>query len=158
MIRFITICLFSVLLLSGCDTIDLYEQAATIKGHSWKSSQKPSFRFAIKDTTVPYQLYVILRHSARYHYNNLWINLHTQAPDGTSNTAQYELPLASGERGWLGTGMDDIYEHRIALTPLNQEFRFQKAGTYTFTLEHIMRENPLEQVYNIGLRVEKKAH
>jgi gliding motility-associated lipoprotein GldH len=157
MTRLLTICSFSMLLLTGCSHVDLYERAVSLKGHAWKSSEKPVFRFNIKDTTASYQLYVLLRHSARYHYNNIWINLHTQSPDGTIASAQYELPLAAGERGWLGSGMDDIYEHRIALTPLNQEFRFSRAGTYTFTIEHIMRENPLEQVYNVGLRVEKKG-
>jgi hypothetical protein len=44
----------------------------------------------------------------------------------------------------------------VALTPMNQNFYFKKAGKYTFSLEHIMRENPLEHVMNVGLRVEKK--
>jgi gliding motility-associated lipoprotein GldH len=156
MTRLLTICLVITLALAGCDTIDLYDRAVGISGHAWRSSEKPVFRFNIKDTTVPYQLYVLLRHSSRYNYNNLWINLHTVAPDGSTNTAQYELPLAASEKGWLGTGMEDIYEHRIALTPVNQDFRFSRAGTYTFTIEHIMRENPLQEVYNVGLRVEKK--
>jgi gliding motility-associated lipoprotein GldH len=66
------------------------------------------------------------------------------------------LPLDTNEKGWLGIGMDDIYEHRIALTPPNQKFYFQKSGNYTFTVEHIMREDPLQNVMNVGLRIEKK--
>ncbi len=53
--------------------------------------------------------------------------------------------------------MDDLYEHRIALTQTNQNFYFKRAGNYIFTLEHIMREDPLESVMNIGLRIEKKT-
>ena len=48
--------------------------------------------------------------------------------------------------------MDDIYEHRIPLgdaEPL-------KAGNYTFTVEQIMREDPLKNVLDVGLRIEKK--
>jgi hypothetical protein len=48
--------------------------------------------------------------------------------------------------------MDDIYEHRIPLG----EPQSLKAGTYTFSLEQIMREDPLEHVLNVGLRLEKK--
>jgi GldH lipoprotein len=48
--------------------------------------------------------------------------------------------------------MDDIYEHRIQLT----EPQHWKAGVYHFTVEQIMREDPLENVMNVGLRVEKK--
>lgn len=143
--------------LSSCTKIDLYEKVATLPNHEWKSAYRPSFTFDIKDTTVPYQIYVILRHNEKYNYNNIWVNLHTKSPDGTVSKAQYELPLATNANGWLGTGMDDLYEHRIALTPINQQFYFKKAGTYTFTLEQIMREEPLKNVMNVGLRIEKKA-
>jgi gliding motility-associated lipoprotein GldH len=151
-IQFIACSIF----LSACTDIDLYEKVAAIPDHQWKGSFKPSFTFEIQDTTVPYQVYVILRHNEKYNYNNIWVNLHTKSPDSTISKAQYELPLANTEKGWLGTGMDDLYEHRIALTPINQRFYFKKAGTYTFTLEHVMREEPLENVMNIGLRIEKK--
>jgi gliding motility-associated lipoprotein GldH len=143
--------------LSSCTKIDLYEKVATIPDHEWKGSFRPSFTFEITDTTAPYQLYVILRHNQKYNYNNIWVTLHTKSPDGTVSKAQYELPLATNEKGWLGTGMDDLYEHRIALTPLNQQFYFKKAGTYTFSLEHVMREEPLKNVMNVGLRIEKKV-
>jgi gliding motility-associated lipoprotein GldH len=142
---------------SSCVRIDLFEKVASIPNHEWKSAFRPSFTFEIKDTTVPYQIYVILRHNEKYNYNNIWVNLHTKSPDGTVSKAQYELPLATNQKGWLGTGMDDLYEHRIALTPINQQFYFKKAGSYTFSLEHIMREEPLENVMNVGLRIEKKA-
>jgi len=66
--------------------------------------------------------------------------------------ARYELQLATNEKGWLGTGMDDIYEHRIALTN-PQRFR---GGTYKFVVEQVMREDPLQHVWNAGIRVEKK--
>ena len=65
--------------------------------------------------------------------------------------ASFELPLATNEK-WLATGMDDIYEHRIKLT----DPQYLKAGIYHFIVEQIMREDPLENIMNVGLRVEKK--
>jgi hypothetical protein len=61
--------------------------------------------------------------------------------------------LATNEKGWLGTGMDDIWELRQLITP--QPFRFNRAGKATFMLEQIMRDNPLPEVLNAGIRVEK---
>lgn len=145
-----------ILLLASCDTINLYEKVVAIPKNKWISSYKPSFTFAIKDTTAAYQLYLIIRHNEKYNYNNIWLNLYTKSPDGTVSKAPYEMPLATNEKGWLGTGMDDLYEHRIALTPLNRRFYFKKAGNYTFSLEQIMREDPLENILNVGLRIEKK--
>jgi hypothetical protein len=48
--------------------------------------------------------------------------------------------------------MDDIYEHRVLIQP---ETKFTKPGTYSFTLEQIMRDDPLLHVMNVGVRVEK---
>jgi len=140
----------------SCQTIDLYEKTATIPQHKWKSSFKPSFTFTIKDTSTPYQLYVTLRHRDKYNYNNIYINLTTKQPgQDSTRTIMYPLELGNDENGWLGTGMDDIYDHRIPLTPAGTPYYFRKPGEYTFTIEQVMREDPLEYVMNAGIRVEK---
>lgn len=82
--------------------------------------------------------------------------MYTKGPGDTVQRAQYELALANGDKGWMGSAMDDLYEHRIALTPNNQKLYFKKAGEYTFTIEQIMREDPLENIMDVGLRIEKK--
>lgn len=141
----------------SCTTIDLYEKSVTLPGHSWKSDYKPSFTFTIKDTSSSYLLYFVLRHNDKYSFNNLYINLYAKQPgQDSAQSVRYDLPLATNEKGWLASGMDDIYEHRILLTPRGQEFYFKKPGDYTFTIEQIMREDPLKNVLNAGLRIEKK--
>ena len=71
--------------------------------------------------------------------------------DRKTKKAQYELTLATNDKGWLATGMNDIYEHRLKLTdPVRL-----KAGSYKLRLENIMREDPLQHVLNVGIRVEK---
>jgi gliding motility-associated lipoprotein GldH len=137
----------------SCTTIDLYEKSVAIPGHSWKSDFKPSFTFAIKDTASFYQLFLILRHNDKYNYNNIYINLSAKLPSSDSiRMIRKDLALGSDEKGWQAEGMDDIYEHRIALGAPER----LKAGNYTFTVEQIMRENPLNNVFNVGLRIEKK--
>ena len=144
-------------IISSCTTIDLYEKSVTIPGHSWKAGYKPAFTFTIKDTSSAYQLFLILRHNDKYNFNNIYINLDTQQPGHDSlQSARYDLRLATNEKGWLASGMDDIYEHRIPLTPMGQQFYFRKPGNYTFSIVQIMRENPLNNVLNAGLRIEKK--
>jgi gliding motility-associated lipoprotein GldH len=134
--------------------------------HQWQSSFKPQFTFTIKDTTVPHQAFVILRHRNQYRYNNIWINLLAQAPSDTSQKLSLELPLANKE-GWLGTGIGDVFEHRVRIgaeigrlgfVKMGADgFYFNQPGDYTFTLEQIMRDDPLMEVMNVGLRLEKKA-
>lgn len=142
-----------ILFLFSCTTVDLYEKTVTIPGHAWQRSFKPTFEFTIKDTTAPYRLFFILRHNEKYNFNNIYINVYVKGPGQDSAIKiQQDLVLATNDKGWLATGMDDIYEHRISLAPEQN----LKAGTYTFTVEQIMREEPLKNVLNAGLRIEKK--
>jgi gliding motility-associated lipoprotein GldH len=143
----------------SCQTIDLYEKVTPIPAHEWKSSFNPEFRFTIKDTSVPYRLFIVLRHDEKYAYNNIWLSLSTRFPGDTAvQKVQYELPLANSE-GWIGkeSAMDDLYEHRIELTSRNEPLFFRRAGEYRFTISQIMREDPLLHVYNVGLRIEKQS-
>jgi gliding motility-associated lipoprotein GldH len=94
----------------------------------------------------------VLRHTEKYNYTNIYVNLYIKAPGTDSTTKIQRSLLLADNNGWLGSGMDDIYEHRIPLG----EPQSLKAGTYTFSLEQIMREDPLEHVLNVGLRLEKK--
>jgi gliding motility-associated lipoprotein GldH len=143
--------------LVACQHIDLYEKIATIPEQDWKSNFKPQFKFEIKDTTAPYQVYVIIRHNEKYLYNNIWLNLTAQAPGQAPQKFMLELPLATSAKGWLGVAMDDLYEHRIVITLDESKFNFRKPGEYQFTLEQVMRDDPLENVLNVGLRIEKKT-
>jgi gliding motility-associated lipoprotein GldH len=135
----------------ACDTIDIYERNVTIPGFKWKSSFQPGFSFTIKDTTSPYQVFLVLRHNEKYNYNNIWVNFYSQPPGDTLHKLPFEAVLADKDR-WLASGMDDIYEHRIKLF---EKPVFLKAGVYRFKIEQIMREDPLENVMNVGLRIEK---
>ena len=139
----------------SCNTsIGTFEKNITIPDHSWKSSFKPEISFEIEDTSVRYNLYVVIRHLDAYRYNNIWLNVQMQFPGDTVRSQSLDLRLATDDRGWLGSGMDDVFEHRVLITKEPQYLR--RKGTYRFRLEHIMREDPLDYVMNIGIRVEKE--
>lgn len=139
-------------MLASCNTLDVYEKTVFFPDHQWKSSHKPSFTFSVEDTSAAYQISVILRHEDAYHYNNIWLNISTQSPRDTAKTQLINVILANNKKGWLGTGMDDVYEHRAGITRTPVKL---KKGTYTFTLQQHMREEPLQYVLNAGIRVEK---
>ncbi len=153
MLRFFVSIAVVACCLTACSTVDVFEKNVALDNHEWSAGNKPVIRFDITDTTARYNLFVVVRHGDDYRYNNLWMNIHTTAPgDSAAQVQALDLSLANNEKGWLGAGMDDIYEHRIRISqspiPL-------KKGTYRFQLEQIMRDDPLRAVYNVGLRVEK---
>ena len=88
-----------------------------------------------------------------YRYNNIWLNIGTQSPNDSMRYQRFDLLLGTDAKGWDGTGMDDIWELRKSIT--NGPFKFNKPGNYIFSIEQIMRENPLLNVLSIGIRVEK---
>ena len=143
----------SALLISSCQTVDVFEKNVTLPKHEWSNAFKPEISFEITDTISYYNIYVVLRHTDAYRYKNIWLNVYTQIPGDTIMNQRLDLLLATDDKGWLGSGMDDIYEHRIRIT--QQPQRLARKGLYKFRLEQIMREDPLENVMNVGIRVEK---
>lgn len=156
--RVVLILIFSGTLWSSCQQLNLYERSERIPTHRWNSSFIPSFDCIIRDTTAPYDIALVLRHRDLYRYNNIWLQFTITAPDQQQYQFNTELQLGNNEQGWLGIGMDDIYEHRISLQNIlvKNGVSFKKAGRYRFQVKQIMREDPLEYVMNVGIRIEKK--
>ena len=139
--------------LSACARLDVYEKNVSIPKYEWSYNYKPSFDFSITDTVSSYEIYIVLRHTDAYGYNNIWLNLGTKFPGDSMRFQRMELKLGSDASGWEGTGMDDIWEVRKPVT--KGPVKFSKAGNYTFTLAQVMRENPLPGIMNAGVRVQR---
>lgn len=144
---------FGILLVSSCTTNGLFEKNVVIPNHAWDSRFQPNILFTISDTLSLYRIYIVIRHSDGYRYKNIWLNIGVQPPGDSVYMNRRNLLLATDEKGWLGKGMDDIFEHRILLNEKPAPFR--KKGTYTFSLKQLMREDPLEYIMNAGIRIEK---
>jgi gliding motility-associated lipoprotein GldH len=138
---------------SGCKTMDLYEKHIPIPGHEWKRETPLKGSFTISDTTSEYQLFLVLRHTDAYAYNNIWLNMGLQSPGDTMFIQKLNLALGDDAQGWFGAGMNDIWEVRRPLT--DRPRKFVKPGTYNYSIAQIMRDNPLKQVMSAGIRVEK---
>ncbi len=145
--------LLALSLLVSCAKIDLFEKQVQLPSQQWFYNNQPEFTFQITDTTSLYSLYIVVRHTDAYNYNNIWLRLRSKAPGDTMHFQNINLTLASDANGWDGNGADDIFEVRKNITP--GPVPFSKPGIYTFTVSQIMRENPLKHILNVGLRVEK---
>lgn len=143
------LCFF--ILLQSCNTIDVFEQTVALPKHVWSSSIRLNFAPAIKDSTAYYDIYFVLRHTESYHFNNIWINFSSAFPGDTIRTQRLNIQLANGN-GWLGTSMDDIIEQRMLIN--KQPIRLG-AGVYKFSIQQIMREDPLQNVLDAGIRIQK---
>jgi len=143
-----------ILFIGSCTQIELYEKNTTIPKFAWQHNFSAKGEFMITDTVSAYSIYLVLRHTDAYQYNNIWLNVGLQPPGDTMHFQKVNLQLGDDINGWEGTGMNDIWEVRKLLN--GEPRRFKKAGKYSFTISQIMRDNPLLHVMSAGLRLEKK--
>ena len=112
--------------------------------HAWQHSFQPRFEFYHKGYHRPLSAFFCFTGTTKSTTITIYtLTFPSRAPgQDTAQKFHLDLQLATNEKGWEATGMDDIYEHRIELASP----KFLKAGNYKFTLEQIMRENPLQNV------------
>lgn len=147
--------LFS-LLLGGCLESPVYQKQFSVPGNAWAYQWKPTFEFDIRDTGAVYNLYFLVRHTEAYPNSNIWLYIHTKTPgDSTFQKDRIEIPLAEPSGRWLGRGMGNIWEQRMPITRNDAPMVLRKPGRYVIRLEQAMRSNPLPEVLQVGLRVEK---
>ncbi|TAH04649.1 MAG: gliding motility lipoprotein GldH [Sphingobacteriales bacterium] len=149
----ITLLLLLAITVASCTTIDVFEKSNHFSNQQWAAVDTPIINFTVTDTSSLYNVYLVLRHTDAYNYNNIWVNITTKTPQNTVLNQQLNVELAKNNKGWLGTGMDDIFEHRIRIT--RQAIALPAKGNYSFTLKQLMRQDPLQHVLNAGIRIEK---
>jgi gliding motility-associated lipoprotein GldH len=65
---------------------------------------------------------------------------------------RYEVKLANPDGQWLGQGSGNLYSYQV---PILTDYKFPEKGTYSFEIEQNMRDNPLREVTDVGMRVER---
>jgi gliding motility-associated lipoprotein GldH len=150
-----------MLTFASCDMerMAVYQKYVSIPNYAWTYHFKPSFEFDITDTAAQYNMYFTIRHTNAYPYSNIWLQIRTVYPNdslGTGEIVRLEIPLAESDGKWLGRGMGEIFEQRMPLTRDDKPLTFPVAGRYKIELAHDMRSNPLTDVLDVGIRVEKK--
>lgn len=140
------------LLFSACDDNRVYEKNVAIDNQEWFYDDAKSFEVEVTDTTQLYNLMVNIRHSNFYEWSNLWVVVETQSPDSTKMETKVNLPLAEATGKWYGNCSGDIC---TASVPIQESAKFPKTGIYTFTISQHMRVDPLPNIMDVGLRIEK---
>jgi len=123
-----------------------------VENHNWTYVNKFRYDVAIDDPTLAYNIYINLRVTGDYKYSNMFILLTQVDPDKKSTTTRFELKLADKDGAWLGDGSGNLYSFQ---QPVLTGYKFPAKGNYTFYIEQNMRDNPLREVSDVGLRVEK---
>ena len=151
-ILFAALPVLAMLFLNGCsDPGMIIDQNTPIDNHNWSYANAVKNEVKIDDASIPYNIYINLRVTGEYKYSNIFVLLHKNGRK-LKGTTRFEIKLADLDGEWLGQGSGNLYSYQL---PIMTNFKFPEKGTYTFSIEQNMRDNPLHEVNDVGMRVEK---
>jgi gliding motility-associated lipoprotein GldH len=137
------------IVLVGCDKNRLYEENFEVDAEGWHVDDVKTFTFEGEDTVSAVNMLINFRISEDYPYSNLFIFLDSNYPGGHNSLYTLQFELAKPDGRWVGESSGTIVEFRFLVLHGN----LQK-GTYTFKIQHAMREEILPEVLDVGFRVE----
>jgi len=147
------ICFFAIFVfLYSCDSSVVFEDNIKLPENRWEQKNIIEIKTEITDSITPHNIYINVRNAGGYQFSNLFIFFTTQTPSGKMERDTVEIMLADASGKWLGDGLGDIWDNRQLF---KNNFRFPEKGTYTFLLEQAMRIDPLPQIMDVGVRIEK---
>lgn len=137
--------------LASCDSEAVYDRYLTIPHEGWHKDSVAVFSVPAPDTVSAYNLYINLRNTGDYPFQNLFLFVTILAPNGASVRDTLELYLADDHGQWLGRGRGNVHDSRF---PYRQSVKFSSPGSYRIELQQAMRTDNLTGVANVGVRVE----
>lgn len=147
---------FAFLFIS-CDSDSVFDQYKSVP-NKWHKDSVVSFKVNSPDTIKMYNLFVNLRNNNAYKFNNLFLIVEMNFPNGKVIKDTLEYKMANPEGKFLGTGFTDIKENKLWY---KENVVFEETGEYTVNIQHAMRENGkvngvvnLEGITDIGFRIE----
>ena len=147
-----------LIVLSSCDSKAVFDEYKSVST-SWNKEDVVQFKINAPDSIKPYNLFVNVRNTNAYKYNNLYLIVQMDFPHGktVTDTLEYKMTEKNGE--WLGQGLSAIKENKLWY---KDGVVFNEDGTYTVSIQQAMRGSgevngvvSLEGITDVGFRIEK---
>ena len=136
---------------TGDEVINSYYELPT---GSWEKENVISFPFLVKDTSLSYKSIPKIIIHKNYYYSNLYLQYNIN--DSLGNKIYSEVKehiLFDPQTGKpMGSGISNAYSYYFTLI---EKKKFQKTGTYYFTIQHFMAEDIIQEVQALGLSIKK---
>ncbi|GIZ07988.1 gliding motility lipoprotein GldH [Flavobacterium sp. UMI-01] len=144
-------------LFCSCDERRVFDQYQSI-GSAWHKDSIISFHLPVLDSTKKYDVFINLRANNNYPYNNLFLIVTLEKPNGYTKVDTLEYEMAAPDGTLLGEGFTDLKESKLFY---KEDVRFR--GKYTVNIKQAVRESgkvpgvtELQGITDIGIRIEKK--
>lgn len=145
------------MLFFSCDEKRVFDEYKSV-GSAWHKDSVVSFNLPELDSTKRYNLFINVRDNNNYPFNNLFLIVTLEKPNGYTKVDTLEYQMAAADGTLLGNGFTDIKESKLYFKE-NVTFR----GKYKLNIKQAVREGgkvpgvtQLEGITEVGLRIEKK--
>ena len=151
------ILLLAAILLFSCDKKRVFDEYKSV-GSVWHKDSIVTFDLPVLDSTKRYDLFVNVRDNNNYPFNNLFLIVAIEMPNGFTKVDTLEYQMANPDGTLLGNGFTDIKESKLYL---KEGVRFR--GKYKVHIKQAVRESgkipgvqELEGITDVGFRIEQK--
>lgn len=144
--------IFFACLITSCRQPFVPEKTVAFSRQEWASANKVRVNIDIADTNSLYNIFVVIRHTTAFKYNNLLLDYALISPSRDTAAAMSLNLLLGDKQHWYGDMLGEIVETRVKVN--NQPQRL-KAGSNVFTLQQFMPDDVLKDILNAGICVEK---
>ena len=155
-IRNSALLLLVAILFFSCDKKRVFDEYKSV-GSAWNKDSIVSFNLPELDSTKRYNLFVTLRDNNNYPFNNLFLIVGIEMPNGFTKVDTLEYQMANLDGSLMGDGFSDIKENKLFY---KEKVRFR--GKYKVNIKQAVRENgkvpgvtALEGITEVGFRIEK---
>lgn len=147
-----------LLMFVSCDSNMVVSEMKDMPGY-WDKNEVLEFRVPRLDSLKKYDLFLHLRNTNDYPYNNIFLIASIEFPHGKTITDTLEYRMANPDGTWIGTGIGTVKENKLWY---KENVSFFEEGTYTFRLSHAVRNNgavhgvtQLEGITEVGYSIEE---
>ena len=132
---------FLVVGLVSCQNENKKEAYHSFNNNTWNTDSIVSFELDNIDTTSSHDLYLMVRHTTNFKFQNLFLFTNFENQQDT-----LELFLSEKSGRWLGKGFGEIKELKIRI---KENVNFKENQDQIFSVEQAMRYEDLEKIINL---------
>jgi gliding motility-associated lipoprotein GldH len=141
-----------LLLLTACNSGNIYEKYIDNDRITWNRFDVKTFKVDIKDITAKYSFYVAIRHLTDIPFSYITISFTLNTPSGETRNLEKKIVLKDNDGKLLGNGMGDLWD----ITQLVRDnFEFSEPGICTVEISSTMPQANLPGIMQVGLIVKK---
>ncbi len=149
--------LFTGLFIS-CESNTVFSETRAMDNH-WGAQEVVAFKLPQLDSLKKYNLFINLRNTNEYKFNNVYLIVSMQFPHGKTITDTLEYRMANPDGSWMGQGIGNVKENKLWY---KENVSFSETGNYTVNIGHAMRNNgdvegvtKLEGITDVGFSIEE---